>query len=222
VRARPSRLERPAQGSGAMAVESRDRAAQVPDVVGVAARGDGQHPFDVPQRRPGVVGRREHARVVDDLDRVEGQVGDHARDRDVAPVGTADGMERVRRDRRPALGVDLLDGAERREARGHPRLEKEAEEMAVEGADLLADDDVDPEFRVVQREVARQQGPANLVMVGDGDDVEPPARGGDDRLRALGPVAPQRMHAEICAPTRQDTHRSRVCTGGVKPISFCP
>jgi hypothetical protein len=97
------------------------------------------------------------------------------------------GMERVRRDRRPALGVDLLDGAERREARGHPRLEKEAEEMAVEGADLLADDDVDPEFQVVQREVARQQGPANLVMVGDGDDVEPPARGGDDRLRALAP-----------------------------------
>src|SRR5207253_7093315 len=58
---RSSDLERPAQRVGVPALEPRDRAADVPDVVGIAPGGHRQHQLQVAERRPRVVRRRERS-----------------------------------------------------------------------------------------------------------------------------------------------------------------
>src|SRR2546428_7377773 len=65
-----------AQCAGVATVEARERAADVPDVVGVAASRHRKHPFDVAERGPRVVDAGKDARVIDDLDGVHRQVRD--------------------------------------------------------------------------------------------------------------------------------------------------
>ena len=93
VRARASGQESSAERLGVAALEPGDATADVPDVVRVATTGDRQHQLQVAQRRPRVVRSREDPRVVDGLDRVQRQIADHPRDRDVAAADAADRME---------------------------------------------------------------------------------------------------------------------------------
>src|SRR5438477_492496 len=97
-----------------------------------APRPAGPQPRDGLQRGPRVEGRRERARVVARLDRVERQITDQPRDRGVTAADAAQRVERMRRDGEAALRVDLADGLERAETGRHALLEKEAQEVAVE------------------------------------------------------------------------------------------
>jgi hypothetical protein len=75
--------------------------------------------------------------------------------------------------------------------------------VAVEGGDLLAHDDVDPQLRMPEGEVARPQRPQDVVVVGERDDVEPPCGGPHDGLGRLGAVAPERVNVEVGPARRQ-------------------
>src|SRR4029450_10915553 len=80
---------------------------------------------------------------------------------------------------------DDLDGVERREAWGDELLEEQTQEVAVEGADLLADHDVDAELGAGERPFPGAEAPADLVVNRDGHDVETPLDGGHGLLGAL-------------------------------------
>src|SRR5205807_1953790 len=185
------------------ALEARDGAAEVPDVVGVAARRDRQHPFRVAYGRQRVVPAREDARVVDDLDGVEGEIRNEPTQRAVTQRTTADGVEGMGRHGQPSLGVDQLDRPLRGQAWWYPLLEEEAEEVAVACADLFADDHLDAERGMLGGERARLERAADLVVVGDGDDVRPAGRRLDDHVGMLSAVAPDGMDVEIGAARKR-------------------
>src|SRR5919108_871104 len=98
----------------------------------------------------------------------------------MAPPSAPDRVKRVGGDCEAPLRVDFLNGPERAESRSDRLMEEEAEDVSVQRADLLADDDVDTELRVVLRELVRPQRPANLVVIGDGDHIQVPACGSHD------------------------------------------
>src|SRR5207253_7583470 len=103
----------------------------------------------------------------------------------------------------PSLGVDQLDRPLRGQAWWYPLLEEEAEEVAVARADLFADDHLDAERGMLGGERARLERAADLVVVGDGDDVRPAGRRLDDHVGMLGAVAPDGMDVEIGAARKR-------------------
>src|SRR4029450_13018295 len=104
---------------------------------------------------------------------------------------------------------DDLDGVERREAWGDELLEEQTQEVAVEGADLLADHDVDAELGAGERPFPGAEAPADLVVIRDGNDVETPLNGGHDLLGALRTVAPHRVHVQVGAAVGTCPHRDK-------------
>src|SRR5262245_22061967 len=221
VGARATGQERPAQVARVAPLEARDGTADIPDVVRVAARRHREHELEVAKGGPGVVGRREEPGVVDRLDRVEGEVADHLADRGVAAAHAAQGMERMRRDGEPALVVDDLDGLERREAGRHELLEEETQEVAVEGADLLAHHDIDTELGTGERPLPGAERSPDLVVIRDGDDVEAPLDSVTDRLGTLRTVAPHRVHVQVGAAVGTGPHRGQVWRECVNSLLLC-
>lgn len=141
----------------------------------------------------------------------------------VSAGAAAQRMERMGGDGEPALGMDQLDSLGRRQARRHPVLEIETEEMAVQGADLLADHHVDTEVRPVDRERRGLAGAANLVVVRDGYHVHSTGTGAHDRVRPLGSIAPAGMHVEVRAAARaRDPLLSRGRRMNAHPSPECP
>ena len=65
----------------------------------------------------------------------------------MAPDRAAHGVKRMRGDGEPALSMNEPDGVRRREVRRYALAKVEADQVAVECADLFADDDVDSELR---------------------------------------------------------------------------
>ena len=187
----------------------------------VAARGHREHELHVAQRGPGVVGRGEEAGVVDRLDGVEREVADHLTDRRVATAHAAQGMERMGRDGEPSLVVDDLDGLECGKAGRHELLEEKTQEVAVEGADLLADHHVHAELGPGESPLPSAEGSADLVVVRDGDDVEAALDGVHDRLGALRSVAPHRVHVQVGAAVGTRPHRGPVWRESVKGLPLC-
>src|SRR5207245_8750701 len=96
----------------------------------------------------------------------------------------------------------LADGLERAETGRHALLEKEAEEVAVERTNLLADHDVDAELGVLPCPLARPERAADLVVVGDGHDVDAPGRRLENGLGALGAIAPEGVHVQATPSAR--------------------
>jgi hypothetical protein len=107
--------------------------------------------------------------------------------------------------------VDLADRVERAQSRRYALLEEQAEQVAVRSADLLADYHVHAELGVLARPLARPKGAPDLVVIGDGDDVDALRRHGHNVLRALGAVAPERVHVQVGAAVRTRPHHARVC-----------
>ena len=126
--------------------EARDPTPDVPYVVGIAPTGNRKGPFHVAQRREGVVEPREEPGVVDDLDGIDRQFTHQIRQGPGSAGADVHGMARVSRDREPVLGMDPLDRVEGRQPGGDGLLQEQPKEMAVLRADLLADDDLDPEL----------------------------------------------------------------------------
>src|SRR5262245_1947804 len=221
VGARAAGQERPAQVARVASLEASDGAADIPDVVRIAARRHREHELEVAQRGPGVVGRGEEAGVVDRLDGVEREVADHLADRGVAAAHTAQRMKWMGRDGEPTLVVNDLDGLERREAGRHELLEEETQEVAVESTDLLAHHDVDAELRAGERPLPSAERSADLVVIRDGDDVEAPLDGIHDLLGALRTVAPHRVHVQVGAALGTCPHREQVWRGCVNRLLLC-
>jgi hypothetical protein len=117
--------------------------------------------------------------------------------------------------------VDRADRVERAEAGRHALLEEQAEEVAIERADLFAHDDVDAELGMRARPVARAQRAADLVVVGDGHHVDLTIVGGfHDHLGTLGAVAPHRVHVQVGATVRTGSHCRRVWRRSVNGLSL--
>ena len=119
-------------------------------------------------------------------------------------------MERVSRHRQATLIVDALDRLERGEPGGHQLLEEKTDQVAVEGADLLADHHVDAELGTGERPLPGPEGPADLVVIRDGKDVQASPHGVHDGFGALRPVAPQRVYVQVCATVGTGPHRGQV------------
>jgi hypothetical protein len=118
----------------------------------------------------------------------------------LSAVGATQRVEGVRGDREPALIVDAGDRLERGQSRRNRLLEPEPDEVTVTRADLLAHHHVHAQLRMRERELAGGAGPADLVVVGDRDDVDAAGGRAHDRLGTLGAVAPDRVRVEIRAP----------------------
>jgi len=167
--------------------------------VRVAAAGHGKRPLDVCQRRQGVVEPREDTGVVDDLNTVERQVGHKLRDRSVASDGSAHRMERMRGNGEASLRMDERDRVGGGEMRRDALLKIEADQVAIERADLFADDDVDAEVRIGTGEPARFESAMDLVVISHGEHIEVPSCRADERIRPLSPVAPGGVDVQVRA-----------------------
>ncbi len=107
--------------------------------------------------------------------------------------------------------------------------------MAVQRADLFAHDHVDAELRVVVGKGTGALGAPDLVVVGDGDDVDAAGGGPDDVIGMLRAVAEDGMHVQVRAsrwnappsspslppPREQTVHRVSACTSRVTGLPFC-
>ena len=84
----------------------------------------------------------------------------------------------------------------KRHAAGDRPLQEEADDLALAGLDLLADDDAHP---VAIGELARLQAAGRAVVVGDGDHVEPDLAGAleDVGHRHHAVLAVVRVHVEV-------------------------
>ena len=111
-------------------------------------------------------------------------------------------MERMGGHGQATLIVDQRDRALGAEPRRHPLLDPQREHVAVEGADLFADHDVDTELRMSASELPGLQRSADLVVIGDGEHVDPAGSRSDDRSRRLGAVTPDGMDVKIRPPGR--------------------
>ncbi len=110
-------------------------------------------------------------------------------------------MERMGRHGQATLIVDQRDRALGAEPRRHPLLDPQREHVAIEGADLFADHDVDPELRMSASELPGLQRPSDLVVIGD-EHVDPAGSRSDDHSRRLGAVTPGGMDVKIRPPGR--------------------
>ena len=75
------------------------------------------------------------------------------------------------RDREAALVVDLGDRRAQRPERLDRPLDEQRQQVAAEGRDLLADDDLEPQALVAGHR-PRGDGGVDALVVGDRDDVE--------------------------------------------------
>ena len=106
----------------------------------------------------------------------------------------------MRGHREPALLRISSMVRERGEPGRHALLEVEADEMAVQRADLLAHDHVDAEVGLPPRVFARGERAPDLVVIGDGEHVDAPGRRRHHRLRSLRAVAPGGVDVQIGPP----------------------
>jgi hypothetical protein len=112
-------------------------------------------------------------------------------------------MEQVRRDGQPSLLVDEGERSLGTQAGWDVLFDEQCEQMAVECADLLTDDDLDAELGPLARERTRTERPGDGVVVGDGHHVEPACGRAHERLRRLAPVTAPGVHVEIGAAQRR-------------------
>ena len=130
-------------------------------------------------------------------------------------------MERVGHDGKAPLGMDQLDGPDGRQSGGHTLVEIEPQQVPVDRADFLADDDVHAEPRMVSGEHSRLEGAGDRIVVGEREHVDASRGGPHQVLRGLGAVAPPRVHVKVRAPEGPSV-RSSQRTEAVHTPSIAP
>jgi hypothetical protein len=84
---------------------------------------------------------------------------------------------------------------------------------------------------MLAREVPGAERARHVVVIGDGDDVEPSGGGAHDRLGRLPSVAVERMHVQIRATRearssarpvspQREIHHVTACTAGIDRMPF--
>jgi hypothetical protein len=106
-------------------------------------------------------------------------------------------MEGMRHDGETALSVNEVNCTSRRQTWRDAFLEVQADEVAVQRADLFADDDVDTELRVGPGETIGFEGAPDFVMIRNGQDVQMSSGRANESIRPLCAIAPRRVHMEI-------------------------
>ena len=176
-----------------------------------ARRGDVQHVFVEPRcallpDAPGVRGIAQ----LDAVDTTLRRRVDEGAQRALADREGEIG-QRVGHDRDPAHLVDLRDRRGERAEHRHLVLDPQREEVTGARRDFDPRDDLDRAVSA-RGEIAEDERPADVVVIGERDDVHPRTlRGVEDRLRRREPVAQVGVQLEIrlsgqrSAQTRSNT-----------------
>src|SRR5258708_10123978 len=109
--------------------------------------------------------------LVDDLDRFG-----------MVRVFSRINMKGMGQDGDPPLLMDQLNGAFGAQAGRHELIQEDPDNMVVEGADFLADDDLNPQVGTSEGIFMGAEGAFQRVMVGDCDDPHAVFRSGLNHL----------------------------------------
>jgi hypothetical protein len=116
--------------------------------------------------------------MIDGLDTVERNLVDNLNRVGVVGVSASVEMKGMGQDRQTALLVDQFDGPLGAQARRHELSQEKSNYMAVERADFLSDDNLNPKVGSAKGIFMGPKGAFQGVMIGYGDDLNTTLGGG--------------------------------------------